>query len=105
MGNQTNHYKNERYKREKFIKEHLGGDGNIVDRFLVNNEHPMGDEIHELRDNGVIVIYNARTNLVVTKIIARPQQIKRYYQDVNKKPPKWLVDLAYHNTTLHYYKI
>lgn len=34
--NQTNHYKRKRYKREKLIKKYLGGDGNVVDSFVVD---------------------------------------------------------------------
>lgn len=97
MGNQTNHYKNKRYKREKFINEHLCGDGNIIDSFIVNRNHPNGEEIHELRDNGLIIIYNKNTGYLITKIIARENQIKRYYSDSEKEPSKQLLNLARNN--------
>lgn len=94
MSNISNHYKKQRYKREKFIQEYLGGDGNIVDSFIVNKSHPMGEEIHELRDNGLILIFNKNSGNLITKIIAKKSQIERYYENSNKKPPEWLLELA-----------
>ena len=90
----SKHYNNKRYVREKFIEEHLGGDGNLVDSFVINRFHPDGEEIHEIRDNGLIIIYNKNTGRLVTKLIARRSQIERYYKNVNKEAPKWLLDLA-----------
>ena len=105
MGNQTNHYKNKRYKREKFIKEHLNGDGHIIDSFIVNRNHPNGEEIHCLTDTGLIVVYNARTKLLVTKLIARRPQIMRYYQNVDRKPPRYLLDLCDWHNSLNYNRV
>ena len=105
MSNQTNHYKNKRYKRERFIKEHLYGDGNVVDRFVINRNHPNGEEIHEIRDNGVVIIYNARTLKLVTKIIARPKQLENLYKSVGRTVPKWLIDLAYRHKSLNYNEV
>lgn len=105
MGNQTNHYKNKRYKREKFISKHLYGDGNVIDSFIVDRNHPMGKEVHCVTDTGLIIVYNATSQKLVTKLIARPQQLKNLYQSVNKKVPKYLLDLAYWHNTLHYNEI
>ena len=81
----SRHYQGQRSEREKFIDEKLGGDGNLVDSFIVNKLHPMGEEIHELRDNGLILIYNKNTGRLITKLIARKNQINRYYKNINKK--------------------
>ena len=105
MGNQTNHYKNKRYNREKFINKHLYGGGNVIDSFLVDKGHPMGAEVHCVTDTGLIIVYNATSKKLVTKLIARPNQIKRLYEGVDRKAPKWLVDLAYWHNTLHYNEI
>lgn len=102
MANQTNHYKNKRYKREKFIHKYLYGDGNVIDSFVIDKNHPMGEEIHCVTDTGLIIIYNAISQKLVTKLIARPNQIKRYYNDVDKAPPRWLLDLARYHESLHY---
>lgn len=106
--NQTNHYKNKRYEREKFIKKHLGGDGNIVDSFVVDKGHPNGLEIHEVRDNGLIIIYNKNSGLLISKLIARPQQIKRYYEHTGRHPPSEyenILKLAREHQILGYNKI
>lgn len=105
MGNQTNHYKNKRYKREKFISKCLCGDGKVIDSFMVDRGHPMGEELHCITDTGLIIVYNAKSKKLVTKLIARPQQIKRYYKDVGRKAPRWLIDLAHWHNTLHYNEV
>lgn len=82
----TNHYKNKRYKREKFINEHFS-DGYIVDEFIVDRGHPKGVEHHCITNNGVIIIYNLVSGKLVTKLLARPQQIRRYYESSGKETP------------------
>lgn len=105
--NQTNHYKNKRYKREKFINKYICDDGNIVDEFIIDKGHPMGAEIHAITDNGIIIIRNLKTKKLVTKLIARPHQIMRYYKSTGRKPPpnyehilyiaEWHKSLGYNN--------
>lgn len=90
----SNHYKNQRCNREKFIDKYLGGDGRVIDSFIVNRNHVNGLERHDITENGIIVVYNAKSNVLVTKKIARPLQIKSLYMTKNKTPPKWLIGLA-----------
>lgn len=90
----SKHYKTQRNEREKFIEEHLGGDGSLVDKFTINRFHPDGEEIHEIRDNGLIIIFNKNNGRLITKLIARRNQIEKYYKNSNKLPPQWLLDLA-----------
>lgn len=101
----TKHYKNQRYYREKFIKEHLGGDGKVVDSFIVDKGHPMGKEVHEIRDNGLIIIYNKNSGHLITKLIARKHQLQRYYKNVGKEIPKYLLELAEWHESLGYNNI
>ena len=82
----TKHYKNQRYKREKFINKHLN-DGHIIDGFIVDKGHKNGLEVHSITDNGIIIIHNLSSGALITKLIARPQQIKRYYESTGKEPP------------------
>ena len=96
------HYKNKRYKREKFINKHLNGDGKVVDSFIIDKGHKNGLERHEITENGIIIVYNAETNKLVTKLIAREWQIKRYYNNVGREPPKWLIYLAQYHESLCY---
>lgn len=84
----TKHYKNQRYKREKFIYKHLHDDGHIVDGFVVDKGHKNGLEVHSITDNGIIIIHNLNSGALITKLIARPQQIKRYYESTGREPPK-----------------
>ena len=93
MANQTNHYKNKRYKREKFINKYLCGDGNVIDSFVVDKGHKDGLEKHCITDTGLIIVYNFKSGKLVTKLIARENQVKRYYQYVDRRPPKWLLEL------------
>lgn len=101
----SKHYKTERYKREKFIEEYLGGDGKVVDTFIVDKMHPNGKEVHEIRDNGLIIIYNKDTGKLCTKLLARKNQIKRLYQEVEKQAPEWLLELAAEHERLGYNKV
>ncbi len=84
----SNHYKKQRYKREKFIKKYLHEDGNIIDGFIIDKGHKDGAEVHSITDNGIIIIENYYTGKLVTKLVARPNQIKRYYEIANREPPK-----------------
>lgn len=88
------HYDADRYYREMFIYNYLGGDGKVIDRFIVDKGHKNGAEIHCITSHGLIVVYNVHTKKMVTKLIARPQQIERYYVGTNKTPPKELLELC-----------
>lgn len=98
----SNHYKNKRYKREKFIDKHLNGDGKIIDSFIVDKGHEMGLEKHCITENGIIIIYNATSNKLVTKLVARPQQVERYYRNSGREPPEWLLNLCRWHEELGY---
>lgn len=88
------HYNNGRYYREMFIYNYLGGNGKVIDTFIVNKGHKDGEELHCVTNHGLIVIYNISTRKLVTKLIARPQQIKRYYMHTKRNPPQELLELC-----------
>lgn len=107
MRNQTQHYNNERYKREKFINKYIG-DGYIIDGFVVDNGHPNGVEVHSITENAIIIVNNYRTGKLVTKLLARPQQIKRYYEATGRRhPPEYehVLELAREHNILGYNNI
>lgn len=79
MGKTSAHYRKERRIRERNVNR--VGEGVEVDRFIIGRGHPNGAEIHAITSTGIIRIYNQRTKKLVTKLIARPSQIKRYYAD------------------------
>lgn len=104
MESRTNHYNNERYNREKFIDKYIG-DGYIVDGFVVDKGHINGVEVHSITENAIIIIHNYRTGKLITKLLARPQQIKRYYETTGRKhPPEYndILALAREHNILGY---
>ena len=79
---ETFHNLSERNERTANIIDVIGGYGKPMYSFLVDTEHPNGYEIHTITDNGIIVIQNERTEKLVTCLIARVGQIKRYFKDI-----------------------
>lgn len=98
----SHHYNKRRNKREKFIIEHLNGDGKVIDSFIVDRGHKDGLERHDITENGIIIIYNVETQKLISKLIARPNQIKRYYHNSGRKPPTWLLKLCEWHENLRY---
>lgn len=75
----TKHNSNDRIKRTNNIINILGGYGKPMYSYIVDTNHPNGYEIHTITDNGIIVIQNEQTKKLVTCLIARGNQIKRYF--------------------------
>ena len=94
----SKHYTADRIIREQHIKEI--GYGTPVASFIVDRGHKNGPEIHEITSTGIINIYNERTKKLVTKLIARPGQIKRYFENGNA--PQYLINKAKYNVALGY---
>ena len=97
----SKHYRGQMCERERFIDEHFGNDY-IVDEFVVDKGHPHGAERHCITNNAVIVVYNLLSGKLVTKLIAREGQIRRYYYGSGRKPPSYLIDLARQHESLGY---
>ena len=87
----SKHYTKDRQRREAIIAQI--GTGNIIKEAVVDRGHRNGPEIHKITDTALILVYNQRTGILVTKLIARPAQILRYYKDDEPKPTK-VVELA-----------
>lgn len=77
----TSHWRYDRQERHNKIMTNIG-DGKLIQAFLVDTGHTNGMEVHNVFDNGVVLIQNYRTNLVVTEIVARAPQIRRYWEGV-----------------------
>lgn len=75
----SKHYLLDRKDRENVIREI--GEGKIIKTVVVDRQHRNGPEIHEISDTGIVTIYNQRTKVLITKLIARPGQIKRYFKE------------------------
>ena len=87
------HYTSARQARNEFIETAIG-DGVVIDSFLVDNGHPKGAEIHSVTDTGIILIYNSVTNKLITKLIARPEQIRKLYRSEGRDAPKKIINIA-----------
>lgn len=85
------HYTEERTERENLIK--AIGYGTVIKSVEVDKGHKNGPEIHELSNTGIITIFNKRTHKLITKLIARPGQIRRYFNE-DEIIPTGLLDLA-----------
>lgn len=79
----STHYNKDRIEREKLIKKI--GIGKEVATFRVDRHHINGAELHTITSTGIIIIRNERTNKMVTKLIARPAQISRYFDKETKE--------------------
>lgn len=97
---QTRHYEIDRKEREELIQKI--GIGKPIIRFKWDRGHKDGPEIHVITDTAMILIYNAITGRHCTTLIARPGQIKRYFDKIGKKAPLYLLDLAYEHQRMGY---
>ena len=73
----SKHYTKDRQIREAIIKQI--GLGEEVATFEIDRGHRNGAELHTVTTTGIIIIRNKRTNKLITKLIARPSQISRYF--------------------------
>jgi len=95
----SKHYLTDRAKREALIK--TIGEGNVVATFTVDKHHRNGPELHSITDTGIIIIRNKRTKKMITKLIARPAQIRRYFKTLPAELDK-VIALAQEHTNLGY---
>lgn len=96
----TKHYTNDRRTREEVIQKVIG-EGKEFQTFVIDRGHKNGPELHTITTTGIIIIRNARTKKIVTKLIARPNQIKRYFDQITEAIQK-IIDLAFQHTRLGY---
>ena len=95
----SRHYTKDRQRREAIITQI--GTGNIIKEVVVDRGHKNGPEVHKITDTALILVYNQKSGKLVTKLIARPAQILRYYRENEPKPTK-VVELARVHTKLKY---
>ena len=74
----SDHHERERKERLHNIRK-LVGFGKPIKAFYWDKDHINGKEEHIITDNGLIIIFNVRTQKLVTILIARPNQISRYW--------------------------
>ena len=91
MDRTTFHFSRDRQDREALIRQI--GEGKVIKTVVIDKGHPNGPEIHKITNNAIVLIYNQRTGKLITKLIARPGQIKRYFTE-NEIIPMELLDIA-----------
>lgn len=94
----SKHWNEERTARATLIASI--GLGKVILTSVVDRGHWNGPEIHTISDTGIITIYNQRTHIMITQLIARPAQIKRYYSE--GQAPQELLRLALYHQKLAY---
>ena len=100
----SQHYINKRFQRNELISKI--GIGKPIESFAVDKGHKDGSEIHIITSTGLIVIYNRNSHKLCTVLIARPNQIKRYYVDLGRNDfPNSVLELAYKHMKMGYNKI
>lgn len=87
MSQITNHFDNRRDRVEKIIDK-INNFGEPVYSFIVNCGHMNGKEIHTITQKGIIIIQNAKSKNIITILIARPEQITRYWKGLNQELPQ-----------------
>lgn len=95
----TLHFKNSRLVRFNRVEKEIGL-GYAIRKCLVDTGHAKGQEIHIITDTGVIFVFNKGTKNLVTIMVARPKQIKRYYAPFGEEAPELLLKKAYNNTAI-----
>lgn len=98
----TAHVREDRARRISRIGRCIGF-GSVVRRAVVDTGHPQGLELHVLTDTGLVLVLNERSHRLVTVLIARPGQVRRYYEPFGEKPPKSLMDRAFYNTQVRHW--
>lgn len=95
----SRHYTEDRQSREALI-QHIGT-GTEFATFTIDRGHRNGPELHIITTNAIIIIKNKRTGKMITKLIAKPSQIKRYFTDITKEVQQ-VMDIAQEHKRKHY---
>lgn len=88
----SRHWRKDRRERDRIIGRI--GMGTVIKSVVIDRGHVNGPEIHKVTTTGLIIIYNEYSGKMVTILIARPNQIKRYFE--NDAPQDVLKIAEYH---------
>ena len=93
-----------RDRRERLARvAHEVGLGEVERMCVVDTGHPAGYELHVLTTTGVVLVLNERTRRLVTVLIARPGQVRRYYAPFGEEASDALIARAFENTSVHHW--
>lgn len=103
MKQPTIHYAVYRTNRQKVIA--LIGEGEHFKSYLWDRGHKNGPEVHEITTTGIIKIYNRNTEKLITKLIARPGQLMRYFKTIDSQEKQKILNLAIEHERLGYNEV
>ena len=93
---ETGHWQNDNPNRKNYVQSQKSS--TPLRAFVVDKGHKNGAEVHVVHDNATIYIFNRRTHRKITVLVARPGQIRRYWNKgwvpADIKP---LLNLAFEN--------
>ena len=96
----SKHYTQDRRHREQVIANEIGF-GRVIQIAVVDKGHRNGPEVHMVSTTGIVTVFNKRTGKMVTRLIARPAQLRRYFDEV----PAELMEKAIDNARHGYYNV
>lgn len=86
----TNHLSHRETRLRKISKL---GFQKVLCAFEVDRGHFNGPEIHFITDKGIIYIFNRDSHCFVTALIARPNQVLRYFKKTSTTPKKPILNM------------
>lgn len=92
----SRHYTNDKVDRQKAIEEI--GEGKVIYTCVQFDEKRQQNFRYEITDTAILIVKAEVEEFIITKIIARPSRIKRYWADA----PKEIVMLAVEHTRAGY---
>lgn len=99
---ETEHLHSDRRERVRRIARDIGF-GHPVRQCLVDTGHAAGLEVHVLTNTGIVLVFNAGSGKLVTVLIARPGQVRRYYEPFGEAVPRDILERAYRNACVNHW--
>lgn len=91
----SRHIRQDRRERMNCINNlNISENSKILHCFEINTGHRNGAEVHIVRNNGIVEVFNTITKTHIASIIARPQQIQRYYNFLKIQVPEHTLKLC-----------
>lgn len=94
------HYEYERKDRLNKILDKIG-QGQPVDRFVIDDGRKK-PQIHEIHDNGQVIIYDISSHKPITSFVAKKHRMEDIYDRAGVIPPKGLIEKASYNESKKY---
>ena len=92
----TEHFKHRVYR----LESNGIGIGMVAGGFLVDKGHDKGMEEHYVTSTGLVIIRNHDSGKAITILVARPEQVERYFSQLGFCIPSKIVRMAERNRKL-----